>query len=277
MKKPVSVLLLTLNEEKNLPRCLSSLGWCDDIVAIDSLSEDNTVELLRENGVRVFQRSFDNFAGQRNYALEKIEFQHEWIFHLDADEVLLPELIDEINETLHATNFDAFLVPSKTIFMGKWLQHAGMYPTYQVRLTRADSFRFRQEGHGQKEDIHFERIGVLKTPYLHYSFSKGIEDWIAKHNRYSTQEAGLIVHLKTKPFLLTDLLTSDKYCRRRALKQVAARLPFRPLCRFIYMFFLRLGVLDGYPGFIYCCLLAYYEFLISLKAKEIIYTKKSVG
>jgi len=267
---PVSVLLLTLNEEVNLPRCLEALSWCDDIVVLDSCSNDDTAKIVEKFGARFFQREFDNFAGQRNYALQNIEFKHGWIFHLDADEVITNELVKEISEKISSKSYDAYLIPSKTMFMGKWLRYAGMYPTYQVRLTKSSMFRFKQDGHGQKEVISTERIGRINEPYLHYSFSKGLEDWIAKHNRYSSQEAEDIVYFAgLMDVRWSGLFSKDKYKRRKALKKNSRILPFKPFFRFIYMYFLRLGFLDGRPGFIYSCLLAYYEFMISIKVNEI--------
>lgn len=266
---PVSVLLLTLNEESNLPRCLEALLWCDDIVILDSFSDDNTVKFAKKSGARVYQRKFDNFAGQRNFAIESLDFKHEWIFHLDADEVMTQELVQEVSKIISSGKQDAYLVPSKTMFMGKWLKYAGMYPTYQVRLTRSSNFRFKQDGHGQKEDIPAERIGKLKVPYLHYAFSKGIEDWIDKHNRYSSQEAKDIVNSNgMKDIRWIGLFSPDKYYRRKVLKKLSRILPFKPFFRFMYMYFLRLGFLDGRAGFIYSCLLSYYEFMISLKVRE---------
>ena len=265
---PVSVLLLTLNEEENLPRCLAALSWCDDIVVLDSFSSDKTVEIAEGRGGRVFQRRFDNFAGQRNYALQNIDFKYAWIFHLDADEIFTEPLLREIAAKIESNLYEAYLIPSKTMFMGRWLRYSGMYPAYQVRLSRVAGFRFRQDGHGQKEDIPVERIGTLTEPYLHYSFSKGVAEWIDKHNRYSSQEADLILSAGFTRIHWAGLFTADRYGRRKVLKQLANRLPCRSSFRFLYMYFLRMGFLDGYPGFVYCRLLSWYEFMIALKIRE---------
>lgn len=266
----ISVLLLTLNEEKNLPSCLAPLSWCDDIVVLDSLSTDGTREIAERVGARVYQRRFDTFAEQRNYALEEIPFKHSWILHLDADEIVTEALRDEMIESIRDTAFDAFRIPSKMILFGRWLRFAGMYPTYQVRLTRASDFRFRQVGHGQKEDIDQTRIGTLREPYLHYSFSKGMTEWIEKHNRYSSAEAyETLRQLEKGKIDWRSIVFAEPARRRKALKELSYRLPFRPLARFFYMYFLRLGILDGYPGFAYCLLLSWYEFIITLKVREL--------
>lgn len=267
----ISILLLTFNEEKNLPACLQAINWCDDIVVIDSFSTDGTVEIAKKSGAHVYQRQFDNFAGQRNFALANYKFRHEWVFHLDADEIITNELKSEIEREIENTNFDAFRVPSKMIMFGKWLRFSGMYPTYQVRLGRIDSLRFKQVGHGQREDMDAGRVGTLKNPYLHYSFSKGFEDWFTKHNHYSTQEAveGLKI-LEGKSLDWGGLLSIGAPTRRRrAFKDISVRFPFRPLLRFLYIYILRRGFLDGTVGFTYCLLISIYEYMIVLKMKEL--------
>jgi len=270
-KLPVSVLILTLNEQENIARCMQSVSWSDDIVVLDSFSSDDTVEIAAAAGARTLQRAFDNFAGQRNYALETIAFQHDWVLHLDADEVVTVALREEIADAITDPRFSAYRIASKLIFMNRWLRFSGMYPTYQVRLGRKDSLRFDQVGHGQRESLPAGQVGTLKNPYSHYGFSKGLADWIERHNRYSTDEARFEVQARgTGNVRFRDLFSpGDRTRRRRALKALAARLPFRPLLRFVYMYVLRLGFLDGRPGFIYCRLLAMYEYWIVLKVREL--------
>ena len=202
--------------------------------------------------------------------METVEFKHRWIFHLDADEIFTPELRDEVAQAVRDERFQAYRVPSKTMFQGRWLRYSGMYPTYQVRLARQPEFRFRQVGHGQKEDIDPDRIGTLRNPYLHYSFSKGMSEWFEKHNRYSTQEAEESLRQIESSYVdWKGVLSKNPARRRYALREISCRLPFRPFFRFVYMFFARLGFLDGLAGFRYCCLLAVYEFMIEVKVREI--------
>jgi glycosyltransferase involved in cell wall biosynthesis len=270
----VSVLLLTLNEEINLPGCFKSLSWCDDIVVLDSYSSDSTLVLAKQKGARIFQRKFDSFAGQRNYALENISFKNDWILHLDADEILTFSLYKEMLKEINKNCFDAFRIPSKTIFLGKWLRYAGMYPVYQVRLGHRNRLRFKQAGHGQTEDLSPERIGTLREPYLHNTFSKGLNDWFNRHNYYSTKEAQetLLAQAKKKKYNIDWLglfsLVSTR--RHRALKILSYRLPFRPLLRFFYMYIWCRGFLDGYAGLIYCRLLSIYEYMIVVKTHELL-------
>ena len=265
-----SILILTLNEEPNLPDCLQSVSWCDDVVVLDSFSGDRTVEIARAAGALVLQRVFDDFARQRNYALDQVGFKHDWIFHLDADERCTGPLRQECERAVREDALSGYLVPSKTMFMGKWLRWAGMYPSYQMRLLKRGEVRFIQHGHGQREAEAKRGLGVLRQPYLHYNFAKGLADWIEKHNRYSTQEAEQNLKSAATPLdSLRLLFTADKIARRRALKSLSRHLPLRPTFRFLYMYLLRLGFLDGLPGYRYCRLLAIYECMIALKASEL--------
>lgn len=267
----ISVLVLTLNEEANLPICLEAVKWSNDIVVLDSFSQDETVAAAKHLGARVYQRVFDNFAGQRNFALDQIAFQHEWVLHLDADEIVTPALRVELEAAVGDGRFDAWRVPSKMMFRGRWLRYSGLYPSYQVRLGHRDRFRFKQVGHGQREDLAPERIGTLTEPYLHNSFSKGLTDWFDKHNRYASDEARESLQWVQRGDGLdwSGLVARDPTRRRRALKALAMRLPFRPSLRFLYMYFLRLGFLDGHAGLTYCRLLAIYEYMIVLKRLEL--------
>jgi glycosyltransferase involved in cell wall biosynthesis len=266
---PISVLLLTHNEEANLAACLRSVAWCDDVVVLDSGSTDRTLELAERFGVRLLRRPFDNFASQRNYGIEAGDFRHEWILHLDADERVPNELRDEISWKVSDADYDAFQISSRLIFRGRWLRHASMYPCYQVRLGRRDSLRFVQIGHGQREvRMPEDKIGTLRHSLEHQSFGKGISDWIERHNRYSSDEAAMICQSASEDVSWSDLLSRNPVARRRTLKMLANRLPCRPWLRFLYMYFLRLGFLDGKAGLDYCRMMAMYELMISLKVTE---------
>jgi glycosyltransferase involved in cell wall biosynthesis len=267
----ISVLILTRNEESNLARCLDSVKWSDDVLVLDSFSTDRTVETARAGGVRVLQNHFVNFAEQRNFGLNHGNLKHDWVLHLDADEVVLPELQRELIETATHGDNDAYRIASKMMFQGRWLKYSGLYPWYQVRFGKRDKLRFVQVGHGQREKPGLERVGTLHEPLLHFSFSKGIQDWIERHNRYSTAEA---THFLENAGAQTSdwrgiLAFGDASRRRRALKNFFNFLPCRPTLRFLYMYFFRLGFLDGRAGFTYCRLLAIYEYFTILKIREL--------
>jgi len=267
----ISILLLTLNEEANLPACLAAVNWSDDVVVLDSFSQDNSVDVAERLGARVYRRAFDTFAGQRNYALDHIDFKYDWILHLDADEIITPELQAEMLAAVWFGHLDAYRIPSKMMFFGRWLRYSGMYPSYQVRLGHRERFRFKQVGHGQREDLAPERVGTLSEPYLHYSFSKGLSEWFDKHNRYASDEAKETVRLlgESRTIEWSAVWSRDRMRRRRALKELSYRMPLRPSLRFLYMYLLRGGFLDGRAGLTYCRLLSIYEYLIVLKTREL--------
>lgn len=267
----ISTLILTHNEAAALPACLASVAWCDDVLVLDSGSSDGTRDLARAHGARVLERPFDTFAGQRNFGVESGGLRHDWVLHLDADETVPSDLRAEMEQRTAAEAVDAYRMPSRMMFRGRWLRHAGMYPTYQVRLGRRSVLRFKQVGHGQRETTPPERLGTLRNALIHDSFAKGLEDWFQRHNRYSTQEAveARALLAAGRPDWAGLLAATDPMRRRRALKQVAARLPCRPQLRFFYMYVLRRGFLDGAPGYTYCRLLALYEQMIVLKMRAL--------
>jgi len=263
----VSVLILTLNEERNLARCLDSVRWSDDIVVFDSFSSDRTVEIAKAFGARVFQRHFDNEMDHRAASLQ-LPFRHPWVFNPDADEVAPAELRDEILAACrNPGGRRAFRVRFKNMFMGRWIRHSSLYPTWIIRLF-------------QPECVSFERsvnlryvvngpVGFLENHLLHYSFNNGFEAWFDKHNRYSSCEAREMLAALERKFRIGGLFGRDPVARRGALKELSFRLPARATLRFLYMYILRLGFMDGLPGYHYCRLLSAYEHMISLKALEL--------
>jgi glycosyltransferase involved in cell wall biosynthesis len=274
----ISVLILTHNEELNLARCLTSVRWADDVLVVDSFSTDRTLEIARKAGARVIQHPFTNFAEQRNFGLAQGNLRHEWVLHLDADEVVTDLFKEELIKVATQTDKDAFRVASKMMFQGRWLKHAGMYPSYQVRFGRKDKLAFVQVGHGQRETLPPERLGTLDEPLTHYSFGKGLADWVQRHNRYSTDEARGLLATKQEQVDWRGIFSiADPTRRRRALKRLFLRLPGRPWLRFLYMYFFRGGFLDGMAGYHYCRLLAFYELLIVLKEKELRQSQEATG
>lgn len=262
-----SILILTLDEKLNIADCIESVAWADDVVVLDSYSSDDTVARAEASGARVFQRKFDDFGSQRNYALNEIDFKYDWVFHLDADERFNDELRIECERVIALDRMSAYFVPNRIIFLGKWIPRCTQYPYPQVRLIKRGEVRFAKSGHGQKEDQAQRGVGHINIAYDHYNFSKGIEDWIAKHNRYSSEEARLACEVKQRP--LAECLSTDQMIRKRAMKSWFVRMPGRPLIKFVYLYFIKLGFLDGMPGLVYCRLQMLYESMISIKRLEL--------
>ena len=271
-----SILILTYNEETNIRECLDSVAWCDDVVVLDSLSTDRTRDIAECAGARVVQRPFDDFGGQRNFAHDHVPFRHPWVFHLDADERFTRALRAECERVVTLDERSAYFVPNRVIFMGKWIRRSTMYPHPQVRFVKIGEMRFTKAGHGQREADAKRGVGHLQAPYDHYNCSKGIADWVEKHNTYSTAEALALRTTRTQPLGLLDLARLDGVARRRALKRLHARLPLRWLVKFVYLYVLRLGLLDGYPGFAYCVMQSFYDFLITAKSREAAVTHREV-
>lgn len=271
----IAVLILTLNEEINLPACLASVAWADDVLVLDSGSTDRTVEIARARGARVLERPFDNFATQRNHGIDRGDFGAKWILHLDADERVPPELRDElVRVAAGAASLPAYRVASKLMFRGRWLKRSGMYPAYQVRFGRGQALRFVQVGHGQREAIPPHEVGTLRAALIHEAFAKGVDEWTERHARYAADEAAARA-ANAEPFAadLARLLSRDPVERRRAAKRLSWRLPARPWFRFFYMAVLRGGLLDGRAGLEYCRLLADYERMTDIKTRELARTR----
>jgi glycosyltransferase involved in cell wall biosynthesis len=266
----ISVLILTLNEEDNLEKCLQSLRWSDDIVVLDSFSTDRTVKIAEEMGAQVVQRRFDNWSTHQNWAVRNIPFKYPWVYYSDADEIVPAELRDEMLAVTRNADAEpvAYRLRYKNFFCGRWIKHCGIYPVWALRLFRPEKIRW--ERLVNPVPVVQGAEGRLENHFHHYSFNKGLEAWFEKHNRYSSQEAEEGSKAIRNGFEDWASLFSLRGGppRRRALKELAFRLPFRPTLRFLYMYLLRMGFLDGWEGLTYCRLLTIYEYMIVLKMRE---------
>ena len=272
----VSVLILTLDEEVNLGRCLDSLAWCDDIVVLDSFSSDRTEEIVCDAGARFVQRVFDDYASHRNFGLSEIEYGHPWVLMVDADEVVPPELKEEIERETGSCDKDValFRMRRKDYLMGRWIRRSGGYPTWfgrlarvgQVRVVRAINEEYRADG----------TIQILRGHLHHYPFNKGFDAWFEKHNRYSAMEAAAIVRGEAHRIPWSDLRAADPADRRRAAKRLIYALPARPLIVFLGLYIFRGGFLEGRAGLIFSALRAIYEFMIDCKVRELERRKKGL-
>ncbi|MDN3688863.1 glycosyltransferase family 2 protein [Cyclobacterium jeungdonense] len=264
----VSVIVLTKNEENDLSTCLESLSWCDDIHVLDSGSTDKTLEMAQKYEVKTWHHPFESFGKQRNYALDRLPLRHEWVLFLDADEASTKAFQDAVYGAIQSAKPEmaGFYLCWKMILEGKWLKYCDNFPKWQLRLVRMGKVRYTDFGHGQKEGSVEGKIGYIKEPYLHFSFSKGWSQWIDRHNKYSTLEA-LSRYRNCPPF--KSIFTKNKSLRNLALKSWLSKLHGWPLLRFFYAYFLNLGFLEGTQGYIYCVNMSYHEFLIQIKIREI--------
>ena len=272
----IAAVVLTLNEEANMQRCLASLQWCDHVVVLDSGSEDNTEsEALRLGAEFFLHKQMPPFEidKQRNWALDNCGIDHEWVLFLDADETVSDALRDEILRCCnpeHGTDYNAYELTPRYLFWGTWLKRTQGYPNWHPRLLKRKEVRFTG---GVWE--HFDEnaiIGKIEAPYDHYANSKGFSDWLDRHDRYSSWDAEKIVN-----FLESKSSDSLNTTRKLKLRLLAARLwPLRPLARFIYMYFGRLGFLEGRASFVFCLLYAYYEFMTVVKIIELKRTREDL-
>ena len=264
MNGPYSILVLTKDEEVNIRSCLESCNAAsDDVHVLDSGREDKTCEIARTFGAEVHVNPFETFGQQRNWAIDNISFRHDWVLHLDADERMTPQFDTALRSAVSRDpTVDGFFLPSKLIFMGRWLRRSDDYPKYQMRFFHRERMRFVDYGHGQRERPG-SSIERLEEPYLHLPFEKGLDAWKERHRRYAQQEAQQALLALSEPIPWRDLFSVDPVLRRRLRKAVAYRLPFRAGLRWTMLAILRGGVLEGRAGLRYISLMAWYEHLIA--------------
>jgi glycosyltransferase involved in cell wall biosynthesis len=269
----LSIYILTYNEEVDIAACIESAMLSDDIMVVDSCSSDHTVEIASCYPVRIVEHAFESHGKQRTWMLDSVTPKYEWVYILEADERMTPELFAECVAATNNPDYIGYYVAERVIFMNHWIRYSTQYPRYQMRLFRHGKVWFTDYGHTEREVCN-GATSFIKETYPHYTFSKGLTRWIEKHNRYSTDEAKETVYqLQTGDVNWQDLfLGKSEVERRRALKDVSLRIPARPLTRFIYMYFFLGGCLDGQAGLVWCTLQAFYEYLILLKVWEMKYS-----
>jgi glycosyltransferase involved in cell wall biosynthesis len=268
MPEMISVLILTRNEQQDLPRCLHSVTWSDDVHVFDSHSTDGTLEIAHQHGARITSRPFDNWAAHQNWALAHIPFRHPWVFYLDADEVVTPALHAALLAAVQQPGEHvAFRIQRRDFLHGTWLRHVQTSPFY-LRLFRPEKMRY--ERLVNPISIPDGPVGQLSGYLDHFPFSKGIAHWLERHNQYSTLEARQIVASPRHPFSLRAAFTAKDFHRRRYhQKELFYRLPARPLLKFLLLYIARRGFLDGRAGLCYALLQSIYEYLIVLKTDEL--------
>ena len=277
-KVPVSVLVPIRNEAGNLPRCLASIAWANEIVVVDSQSTDDSAEIARRHGAEVVQFRFNGiWPKKKNWALENIPWRHEWVLILDADEVMPPDAEREIAELVarDGAGHAGYWINRRFMFMGRWLKHA-YYPNWNLRLFKHRLGRYERLVQGATEsgdnEVHEHIIvngttGRLRCEMDHYAFAS-IDVFVEKHNRYSNWEARLELE-EGLDHTRNHVPQSAPVRLRRMLKRLVRRLPCRPLLRFLYVYIFQAGFLDGREGYLFARLHAVYEFLAVAKAAEL--------
>ena len=263
---PLSVIILSFNEETNLPTCLDSLeGLRCDVFVLDSFSTDKTPRIAHDRGVSFHQHVFENYAVQRNWSQQNLPIQTPWVLHLDADERLTPELVVEINSLLEnpPDGIDGYLFRKRTIFMGKWIRHGGHYPSYHLRLFRRGSGRCEDRLYDQ----HFivdGRLKPLQNDYLDIVASN-LSSWTLRHARWAQAEAREMRSTEGDGRQVNPDLMGNPIQRRRWLRKSYGTGPLfiRAFLYGFYRYFLRLGFLDGKEGLVFHVLQGFwFRFLV---------------
>lgn len=273
MRKPhLSVIILTKDEEGNLPALLRSLAGLDaEIFVVDSGSTDRTVEIAGAAGCHVVLHPFENYATQRNWAIAHLPIRTPWQLHLDADERLTPELVTEIRELVAGDPpYDGYMLRKRTIFMGRWLRFGGQYPAWHLRLFRTGKGRCEQRLYDQHFIVH-GRTGRLRHDYVDV-LTDDLGKWIQRHNQWATLEALEMIATSPSGEVYPRLLGSPIERRRWLRSVLYRRMPLfvRPFLLFVFDYFLRLGFLDGRPGLIFHVLQRFwFRFLIDARIYEL--------
>lgn len=267
---PVSILILTKNEEQDLPGCLDTVLWSDDIHVYDSYSNDNTVAIARSYNAKVTQRVFDNWSAHQNWGLRNIPFKYDWVFYVDADERVTPELVRSIEQAIqNPSDRVAFRVCRRDFFMGRWLKYV-QNTSFYIRLFRPEKMHYKRLVN--PVSLVDGNVGDITGFLDHFPFSKGISHWLERHNTYSSLEARQIIEnrIRDESFSIKKaFFGKDISTKRFHQKELFYRLPARPVVKFIFFYIIRRGFLDGKPGFTYAMLQALYEYTIVLKTREL--------
>ena len=279
-RAPLSVLIPVKNEAANVRDCISGVSFAEEIVVVDSASTDRTQAIAEEAGARVVQFVWNgNLPRKKNWALENIPWQNEWVLIVDADERITPELEGEIRQAIRRTDVDGFYLNRRFWFLGGWINHCGYFPSWNLRLFRHRLGRYEQieikkSAQSGDNEVHEHvlldgRPNYLSAPMEHYAFPD-IATFIEKHNRYSTWEAEAREQLYQRAGQNTLRATpfGTALERKRWLKKLAMRAPCRPTLRFLYHYIWKQGFRDGYRAWVLCRLLAWYEFVNAVKTRE---------
>lgn len=281
-KIPVSVIIPAKNEEVNLPACLTSVQRADEVFVVDSQSTDKSIEIAKSYGANVVQFNFNGrWPKKKNWSLDNLPLRNEWILIVDCDERITPELWDEIAQAIQNSENEGYYLNRRVFFLGKWIRHGGKYPDWNLRLFKHKNGRYENLGtedirNTGDNEVHEHvilpgKIGYLKNDMLHEDF-RDLFHWLERHNRYSNWEARVYYNILTGKVdngTIDASLFGDAVQRKRFLKKIWVRLPFKPFLRFVLFYIIGRGFLDGKAGYIYGRLLSQYEYQIGVKLYEL--------
>jgi glycosyltransferase involved in cell wall biosynthesis len=287
-KAPVSVIILTYNEEANIRACLESIqSLTEEVFLVDSFSTDKTLEIAREYTEHIFQNPWSNYARQRQWALEHLPFKHDWIFFLDADERFTKPVINEItqvvNNEMQQPHYGGYYVPRKFLFLGRQIRYGGCQGGLkELRLCNRHHLSIGERA-GHEVYVSNKEVSSLKEPFIHED-QKPLSAWIDRHNRYSNSRAAHLWNLQNEPAeqmqALSFSVDRKLYLKEKFRQKVWHKLPLgmRPALSFIIQYVFRFGFLDGIAGFIYHFLHAFwYPLLIDAKVLELKRNKNSLA
>ena len=274
---PITVLIATKNEERNISDCLRSVQFADQILVIDSHSTDRTREISQEAGAEVHEFNYQGgWPKKRNWALETLDLHNEWILILDADERVSPSLRHEIDAAIKATDVDGYYTQWKFIFLNKWMRHSWSHG-WMLRLFRKGKAQYEDLGMrtqgGWDAEVHENIVsdGICRrliNPLDHES-NQDLSFWIGKQNEFSDWNAARrLTQLKLPLPPISAFFSTDPVKRRKLLKALLIRLPGKPLLMFFFLFVIKKGFLDGIEGYYFCKLRAMHEFNIGVKVFE---------
>lgn len=286
-KLPISAIILTYNEEKNIETCLKSLeGLVENIFIVDSYSDDLTVEIASMYTDKIFQHPFENYAKQLNWALKNLPINTEWVMRIDADERVMPALRGELLNQMYKLDSDitGLYIKVRVYFMGRWMKHGGTHPVWHLRIWRKDKAYCEERWMDEHMKVIEGKLSFFESDIIDENRKK-LHWWIGKHNNYATREAidilnlgyGFINYDETIP----PRLFGRQEQRKRWIKEkIYANMPLfiRPILYFIYRYTIQLGFLDGKEGLIWHVLQGFwYRFLVDSKVYEIKRRARSEG
>lgn len=275
---PVSVLITTKNEEANIAGAIKSVSWAQEVYVIDSSSQDKTCEIAENLGAKIVQFVYDGgWPKKRNWALKNIDFMSDWILILDADERVTPELANSISNDIKNADVNGYYVLWKFIFLGRWMKHSWSHG-WMLRLVRKgfghyEDLGMRGEG-GWDNEVHENVVVSGETSklsgYLLHESNENLSFWIKKQNEFSTWNAIRRIDVaQSESTQFSDIFSSDPVRKRKYLKSIFLKLPFKSPFIFFWLYFARLGLLDGREGFYFCALRAIHEFNTNAKVFEL--------